>query len=70
LAAVVRQQLVAPAIPAAIGTTPPNFNPNLPNYHHIDILNLIIFYNDDFGIVPGDSLGTRIDKFHAFIAEF
>jgi len=65
----IRQPLPNPQ-PQAVGTTPPNFNPDLPNYRHIDILNMVIFYNDNFGVVGGDSLGTRIDKFRAFLAEF
>ncbi|KAF8800737.1 hypothetical protein BYT27DRAFT_7116759 [Phlegmacium glaucopus] len=33
-------------------------------------LNLIIFYNDDFGIVNNDLLPLRVDKFCRFFTEF
>src|SRR5258708_27192355 len=46
----------------------PNFNHNLPSYNHGDILWLIIFYND-FGIVQGDTLPSRINSFHNFLSE-
>jgi hypothetical protein len=65
----VREAIGAPSQVPGIETTPPNFNPNLSTYQHIDILNLIIFYNEDFGIVPNDSLGARIQKFHRFLTE-
>jgi hypothetical protein len=65
-----RQQLFAPAQLPAVGTTPPNFDEDLPNYRHMHILNLIIFYNDDFGIQHADTIGTRIDKFRRFLTRF
>jgi hypothetical protein len=49
-----------------VGTTPPNYNPDSPNYHNIDILNLIVFYNDNFGTGPLDTLGGRVEKFQLF----
>ena len=65
-----RQALVAPAAIPGIGSAPPNFNPDLPNYQHSDILSMVIFYNDDFGILPGDSIDSRVDSFRRFLAEF
>jgi hypothetical protein len=66
----VRQVLAAPAQIPDIGSMPPNFDPDVPNYRHIDILNMVIFYNDDFGILPGDSVGSRIESFRRFLVEF
>lgn len=66
----VRGALAAPAQIPNIGSLPPNFNPDLPNYRHIDILNMVIFYNDDFGILAGDSVGSCIDRFRRFLVEF
>ena len=53
----------------AVGDIPPNFNHNLPSYNHTDILRLIIFYNDDFGIVQGDTVPSQIDSFRRFLSE-
>ncbi|KIL59936.1 hypothetical protein M378DRAFT_199975 [Amanita muscaria Koide BX008] len=58
----VRNGLHAPAQPLALGSTPPHFNPNLPTYNHDTIYQLIIFYNDDFGILPGDTLSSRVEN--------
>jgi hypothetical protein len=52
-----------------LGDIPPNFNSNLPNYNHGDILQLVIFYNDNFGIVQVDTVRVRIDKFRRFLTE-
>lgn len=56
--------------PPQIGSTPPNFNPSLERLQHIDILKLIFFYNEDFGIVQGDVVEDRINKFRAFLTAF
>ena len=55
---------------AVVGSTPPNFNPLLESYHHLDILRMVVFYNEDFGIQPQDSLFTRNGKFCQFLTEF
>ncbi|KAF8485944.1 hypothetical protein DFH94DRAFT_622288 [Russula ochroleuca] len=65
-----QQALVAPEEVPNIGDTPPDFNPNPISYRHSDILQLIIFYNDDFGIVYGDNLYMRISKFRQFLTVF
>jgi hypothetical protein len=54
-----------------IGSVPVNFNghPTLAGYTHADILNLIVFYNDDFGIEAGDQIGTRTAKLRAWLTE-
>jgi hypothetical protein len=59
--------LVAPAQVPNIGDKPANFNNNLTNYTHKDILQIIIFYNDSFGIFPGDHVETWRDKFRDFL---
>jgi hypothetical protein len=53
-----------------IGTLPPNFNQDLSTYDHVQILALIIFYREDFGILAGDSLVLRVEKLHRFLAEY
>ena len=55
---------------ALIGATPPNFNPSLESYRHIDICKLVAFYNETFDIGPNDNLPTRINKFCRFLSEF
>ncbi|KAM6492185.1 hypothetical protein JOM56_011909 [Amanita muscaria] len=65
----VRNGLHAPAQPLALGSTPPHFNPNLPTYNHDTVYQLIIFYNDDFGILPGDTLSSRVESFRRFLVE-
>lgn len=54
---------------AAIGQTPPNFQPKLDSYNHIDVLRMVVFYNETFGIIPQDGLGDRIDKFRRYLTE-
>jgi hypothetical protein len=41
---------------AAVGATPHPWAPEMDRYHLRDILRLVIFYNNDFGINPGDTL--------------
>lgn len=54
----------------AIGDTPPNFQARLDGYNHIDVLRMVTFYNETFGIVPQDNLGDRIDKFRRYLTEY
>ena len=61
--------LVAPEAVPNVGDIPPAFNANIFEYRHQDILRLIIFYNDDFGIIPGDGIPLRIQKFRHFLLE-
>ncbi|KAF8884370.1 hypothetical protein BD779DRAFT_1801736 [Infundibulicybe gibba] len=63
----VQQGIAAPPSAPAIGTTPPNFKPDTISYEHTDILEMIVFYNEDFGIVPNDDIWTRINKFREFL---
>jgi hypothetical protein len=54
----------------AVGTIPPNFNSNVDNYTNLDILKLIIFYNDDFDIAVDDALHERKVKIRNSFAEY
>lgn len=51
-----------PAPPVALGQAPPFYNADLDAYQHGDVLRLIEFYNDTFGIVLADVLATRKQK--------
>jgi hypothetical protein len=62
-----QQHLVTPAIVPAIGSTPPNIIDNLAALQPPDIINLIIFYNEDFGIVVGDTVSQCVEKFYQFL---
>ncbi|KAF9038841.1 hypothetical protein BDZ89DRAFT_982253 [Hymenopellis radicata] len=62
---------LADIIPAPrVGETPPQFQGGLASYTNAEILRMIVFYNDDFGIVLNDSLAMRIDKFRSYLSEF
>jgi len=52
-----------------VGTVPPQFNPDVDAYQHIDILHLVVFYNDDFGILLGDQLPERKRKIRNWLME-
>lgn len=52
-----------------VGTVPPQFNPDVDSYQHVDILRLIVFYNDDFGIQAGDQLPERKRKIRNWLME-
>jgi hypothetical protein len=62
--------LVPPAVAPNIGSTPPNFVWNAAAYQRADIINLIVFYNEDFGIVVGDSVSECVEKFHRFLTTY
>lgn len=55
---------------AEVGDTPLNFNPRVEGYRHIDILRMMVFYNQTFEIVAQDDLPERINKFRRFLAEY
>ncbi|KAF8870938.1 hypothetical protein CPB85DRAFT_1353299 [Mucidula mucida] len=62
---------LADIVPAPrVGETPPQFQGGLASYSNAEILRMIVFYNDDFGIVLNDSLAMRIDKFRSYLSEF
>ena len=69
LGAAAQAVLVAPAVVANIGDLPPDFEADIHGYRHDDILRLIIFYNDDFAIIPGDVVHIRIQKFRRFLLD-
>lgn len=54
---------------AAVGDIPNPWNPNIDAYQHLDILQLVIFYNDDFGIIAGDPVATRRYKVRTWLVE-
>ena len=56
-----------PAHPAQVEAVPAPFN-NMPSaYTHIDILNLVVFYNEDFDIQAEDGILTRQDKLRLWL---
>lgn len=54
---------------AAVGDVPNPWNEVLESYKLLDILKLVIFYTDDFGIVAGDPLSARIGKVRVWLLE-
>ncbi|KAF8274531.1 hypothetical protein EI94DRAFT_1561825 [Lactarius quietus] len=53
-----------------VGSMPQFFNANYNNYTRADIVRLVIFYNDSFGIVHGDTLAQCISKFDRFLVTY
>eukprot|EP00727_Mastigamoeba_balamuthi_P012967 m51a1_g8293 hypothetical protein (230) ;mRNA; r:166832-167697 len=62
------EQTELPAVPAevpAVGTRMPGFPASadaVTALSHTQVLGLVQWYNDDMGIVPADSLATRVNK--------
>jgi hypothetical protein len=54
--------------PVTLGQAPPFYNADIDAYRHGDILRLIEFYNDGFGIVLADMLTTRKQKVRTWMA--
>jgi hypothetical protein len=54
---------------AAVGDVPNPWNPEYLSYELLDILKLVIFYNDDFGIVVGDPLSDGMVKVRNWLLE-
>lgn len=50
-----------------IGAVPIDFNPEVMAYMHIEILQMVIFYNNSFGIEADDVIGIRVQKFCRFL---
>ena len=48
---------------------PNPWNQEIESYELLDILKLVIFYNDDFRIVVGDPLSTMIFKLRIWLLE-
>ncbi len=63
-------QFPANGNPQAIGSVLNPFNPRLEAYSHLNILSMMVFYNDTFGITPQHTLPERINKFRRFLVEF
>ncbi|KAK0222226.1 hypothetical protein IW262DRAFT_1553180 [Armillaria fumosa] len=61
---------LASRIAHPIGSLPLNFNGQIPMYSDEQILTMIIFYNENFGIGPADSLPVRIAKFTSYLSDF
>ena len=59
-----------PMPPPAIGSLPPNFPPEPATFEIADIINMMIFYNQDFGIRRNDSETACYLKFIEFLSNF
>lgn len=65
-----RRGLVALPAAAEIGTVPLIFNPDMNSYKVKDIAKLMLFYNEDFGIVLNDDEGMRRIKLIEFMTKY
>ena len=54
---------------AAIGDVPQGWDGHIGAYQQIHILRLVIFYNDNFGIVVNDDMPTRREKVKTWLEE-
>ncbi|KAK0476562.1 hypothetical protein EDD18DRAFT_1366165 [Armillaria luteobubalina] len=52
-----------------VGATPRQWDGWIAKYTNKDILKMIIFYNNNFGIALEDNLTQRIDKFRSFLLD-
>jgi hypothetical protein len=62
--------LLPPAVAPKIGSTPPDFINNGADYQLSDIISLIVFYNEDFGIVVGDTIPQCVEKLRRFLTTY
>ena len=62
--------MAAPPQPAPIGSVPPYFNINVASYTAKEIAKLILFYNEDFGIVENDDEAVRRSKLIMFLSRY
>lgn len=65
-----QQFLVPPEQEPQVGTVPADFHTNLHGYTMANIIRLIIFYNDSFGIVHENNIETCVDKIQAFLTAY
>ncbi|KAF8076856.1 hypothetical protein FPV67DRAFT_1472901 [Lyophyllum atratum] len=66
-----RRRRGAAALPEfEVGDVPPNFKTRIDEHTGDEILELIVFYNDDFGILPGDGIATRHKKLRSFLSDY
>jgi hypothetical protein len=54
---------------AVIGDVPQGWDGHIAAFQHIHILRLVIFYNDDFGIVMNDKIPSRREKLRTWLLE-
>jgi hypothetical protein len=54
---------------ALIGDVPSPWNPNIYAYQLADVIRLVIFYNENFGIHAVDSVAVRRKKVHDWLVE-
>jgi hypothetical protein len=54
---------------AAVGDVPDQWDPNIEGYELVDILRLVIFYNEAMEIDPGDIDADRRRKVLNWLAE-
>jgi hypothetical protein len=52
-----------------LGTVFLDFNDNIDNYQHADILRFVVFYNENFGIIHADPLPDRKHKLRRWFTE-
>jgi hypothetical protein len=52
---------------AEVGDVPPNFNPRIEGYQHMEIFKMTVFYNQKIYFV---ALPERINKFRWFLEGF
>lgn len=55
------------AVVPAIGDLPLNFHTAPKSYSHLQIIDMVVFYNENFGIVLADGIRPRADKFQLFL---
>ena len=55
---------------AKIGDVPPDFDPYVASYSLKDILEMMVFYNESFGIDAQDVLKVQVSKFCRFFVKF
>ena len=58
-----------PVVNANVNAVPNPFNANINSLSDAEILRLIMFYNDSFGIVAGDDTGERRKKFELWLTQ-
>lgn len=55
---------------AHIGSIPPLPDPSIDNYQHLEFLKLILFYNEDLGIVAGNGVPDRRKAMRKWLITF
>jgi hypothetical protein len=65
-----RRSLIAPAVVADIGEQSANFVADISGYSNVDVCQLVIFYNDDFGIFDEEDDSARRRKHIQFLSHY